>query len=71
MKTKHPPSPLRLRRVTLGLSLMDVETALRAAGARVVSTSQLSMWERGQRDVPADVLPILARILKCRAGDLR
>lgn len=65
MKTKRPPSPLRLRRVTLGLTLQNVADALARGGSRLTSLSTVAEWEHG-RPVPPDVAPILARILKVR-----
>lgn len=64
-KTKRPPSPLRLRRLALGLTLDDVAKALAEADARVCGITAVHLWERG-REVPRDVAPILARILKLR-----
>lgn len=64
-KTKSPPSPLRLRRMTLGLTLDDVSSALFRAGARVSSKSALSRWET-VGGVPVDVAPTLARVLRLR-----
>lgn len=59
------PSPMRLRRLALGLTLEDVAASLLAAGARVGTKSAVARWETGV-PVPSDVAPLLARVLRVR-----
>lgn len=62
---KLRPTPLRLARISRGLTLSDVSKALRDAGVKRCSLSLVSLWERGM-DVPPEVAPLLAKALGLR-----
>ena len=59
-----PPSPLRLRRLALGLRLRDVDLA---TGVR---NAVLSGIERGRRPLPPRVLHVIAEFYNVPPGTL-
>ena len=60
------PSPIRLRRVALGLTLAQVAAAVRAHGGKPASATALSEWETGIRPIPPGARAAMARALKMR-----
>lgn len=59
-------SPLRLRRLALGLTLAAAAKSMRDAGGKPASATALHEWETGVRPVPDTARKALARVLRVR-----
>lgn len=59
------PSPMKMARLAMGLSLRDVATVMN------VSNQCVSLWELGKRSPDRLTLQRLARMYRVKAKDLR